>query len=87
MAEYPIVSPHGRFVVWPVPCMHAHVADRESGTGKRTSVHASGLTPLLGEGYSYGVSPGGRFALFGTYSALVDDDTNDLADVYIRVRY
>jgi Tol biopolymer transport system component len=57
--------------------------DRQAGTTEAVSLTSTGAT---GTGYDGWVSDDGRFVAFTSYEALVPEDGNGAADVYLRDR-
>ncbi|MDE0830493.1 MAG: hypothetical protein OSB03_14950, partial [Vicinamibacterales bacterium] len=97
----PALSSNGQFVVFSstrvglVPgdtngSRDVFILDRASGTTERVSVtsegdQANGISDISHRDFS--LSPDGRFVVFESWATnLVPDDTNDLADVFIRDR-
>jgi Tol biopolymer transport system component len=65
----------------------AFVRDRLAGTTELVSVGSFGTFGYGPTNWVAGISPDGRFVVFGSSSAfLVDDDENDAFDVFVRDR-
>ena len=56
----------------------------ESSTITRVSVDSNGVQPSIGSSYSPSVSRDGELVAFVSTARLAAEDTNDVADVYIR---
>lgn len=65
------------------PCLQVVVVDRRTGDRRLASVSSSGV-PASSNVLEYGLSGDGRFIAFSTSSALVPEDTNGLADIFVR---
>jgi Tol biopolymer transport system component len=56
----------------------------DDGTIRRISVDGNGVQPAFGASHSASVSGDGHLVAFVSTARLVPDDTNNLADVYVR---
>jgi len=66
--------------------LDAFVHDRLSGTTERVNLSSAGNQSFGGPVLQLVLSADGRFAAFGAYDPFVPEDTNGLADVYVRDR-
>ncbi|HZS62006.1 MAG TPA: hypothetical protein VFA43_22230 [Gemmatimonadaceae bacterium] len=90
------MTPNGRFVLFDSQAsdlvkndsgfgFDAFVRDVTKETATLVSVNRTGTGPANGESNARGISSGGRFVVFGSRATdLVDNDSNESPDVYVR---
>jgi hypothetical protein len=65
--------------------MNVYLRDRTNGTTRLISVNLSGTSGGNGDSWPQGISTNGQFVLFESdASDLVDNDTNNASDVFVR---